>query len=70
MARTGRERVGVLIVRAWEESPGSQVRIRVTYRTDVLAGAETVAAAITPDEVCAHVRTWLRGVQRSDGTPA
>ena len=58
--------VGVLIVRAWHEGIDRQLRIRVTYRRDVLPASRTVAtAATTADEVCGHVRTWLAMVQRT-----
>ncbi len=57
-------RTGVLIARAWEEPRGG-LRIRVTYRRDVLHSVETSVSATSVEEVCAQVERWLAMVRRT-----
>jgi hypothetical protein len=54
-------RTGLLVVRVWTESglDGPELRARITQTVDVIAGAEVVTAAATPDDVCGAVKEWL-----------
>ena len=56
------DRTGLLLVRVWLEggpSDGDGVRARIIHTLDVTAGAETVTAAATTDQICSAVREWL-----------
>lgn len=61
--------VGVLIARAWREGARDQLRIRITYRADVLGELETVAAVANGEELCARVQEWLDLVWRGGSAP-
>jgi hypothetical protein len=64
MAAAQPGRVAVVVIRAWQERSGTGLRIRVTCRQDILVGSETIAMAVSSEEVCAHIRTWLEQFQK------
>jgi hypothetical protein len=63
-----RQRVGVLVVRAWLE-PGNGnplLKARITARLDVNEQAERVSAGSNVDEICERVRELLEEFVHSE----
>jgi hypothetical protein len=54
-----RERVGVLVIRAWKEGEPPTIRLRITTRFDLEGDEERTTAASTVDDACGIVRDWL-----------
>lgn len=59
MATPVRERVGVLVIRAWKEGEPPTIRLRITSRLDLEGDGEQTVAASAVDDACAVVRGWL-----------
>ena len=63
MKADGRQRAGVLVLRAWVEDTGDQgLRVRIVRIAPNRMGATTEPvniASATVDGVCATVRAWL-----------
>jgi hypothetical protein len=56
-----RERVAVVVIRAWLETGAAQpFRARMTARLDLEAGQDRVAAAASIKGVTAQVEQWLK----------
>jgi hypothetical protein len=56
-----RERVAVVVIRAWLEAGADQpFRARMTARLDLEAGQERVAAAASIKQVTVQVERWLK----------
>ena len=55
---TGRERVGILVIRIWVEGE-AEPRARITASMDVAQPRETTVTASSVDEACQLVRDWL-----------
>lgn len=55
------DRVGVLVLRAWQEGTARdpQLRVRLVGRDDVTRDAEGTASASTIEDALAYVRDWL-----------
>lgn len=61
MGSLDEERAQIMILRAWTEAEGHNLRVRVTRVNQDGAGEPAISAAATIDGVCAIVRTWLEG---------
>jgi hypothetical protein len=61
MAAPARERAGVLVLRAWEDSFSADgFRVRVMSRLDLESSEDDVHAAASIEDVLEIVRDWLR----------
>ena len=59
------ERVGVLVIRAWIEADGNELRARITGRLDVTDSHETsFAVVVGVDSAAEVVREWLDELAR------
>ena len=58
-APLGRDNTGVLLIRVWLEAP-SELRARITHRTDVTSSAESVTFASSAEDIHTAVTDWLR----------
>ena len=54
-----RERVGVLVIRAWNEGEPEPVRLRITSTLDLEREEELSSATTSIDEACEIVCSWL-----------
>lgn len=69
MALPSSDRTGVLIVRLWIETNGTDgFRARITRTLDAAGTDQTTATAATPHDVCAVVRTWVDAFVAANGT--
>jgi len=65
----GRDRAGLLIIRAWvEEGSSEPLRAQVRVSSDVSAGFERELTFVRVDDVCATLKEWLADIL-SDAEP-
>ena len=65
----GRDRTGLLIIRAWvEEGASEPLRAQVRVSSDVSAGFERELTLVRVDDVCATLKEWLADIL-SDAEP-
>jgi len=62
------DRVGVMVLRAWTESPPNGLRVRVASTLDISGDEETNTVVLTVSEAVELVRTWLETFVRENGT--
>ena len=64
MASRVRERVGVLIIRSWNEGEPPTIRLRITSALDLESDEEESVATTSVDQACEIVRSWLEQFAR------
>ncbi len=63
-AHLSESRGGVLVIRAWlDDGPSAELRARLISVDDVESGQERVSWAVSVEEVCAAVTSWLEEVK-------
>ena len=69
MAPPSSDRTGILVVRLWiEADPRDGFRARITRTLDATSTEQSTAAAATPEDVYAVVRTWVDAFVAAHGT--
>jgi hypothetical protein len=64
----GRERTGVLVLKAWLEHQGSTLRVRITERRDIRSAEERSLLVAGAEAAASAVRDWLLRFE-SDAPP-
>jgi hypothetical protein len=63
VAPSGKEQVGVLVIRVWAERGGPSLRARLIGAIDLDAPRRSVSTAGSVEDTLAHVQRWLASFQ-------
>jgi hypothetical protein len=53
----------VILLRAWRDDANESLTVRIVSPSDGAADDSVVLVSRSIDEVCTHIRNWLRTVQ-------